>query len=180
MMSGRLRSDFAQTLLSRFSFMHLVVFRFEHDAKQTSNLHFIVNDERRSFHAVASDRKLHWLADRKADGKTRAAFFAILRDDLPAVYFDQLARDGEAESEPARRSSRTTVEFFEHFVLFARRETGAMIGDGKNKRRIVTHHVRFDGPIGFSMSRRVGEQRRERLFDETSVHRNSRKVLARC
>ena len=74
---------------------------------------------------------------------------------LAEARFDQLARDRKTKPEATGTSAGTAIEFLENLVLFARRETGAVIGDRKNKHGIVARHARFDRLITYSMGRRV-------------------------
>ena len=75
-----------------------------------------------------------------------------------AVRFDQLTRDRKSQAETARARARTTIEFFEYFVLFARGKTGALIGNGNNKHRIIARRADIDRAM-HCRAHRIRQQR---------------------
>ena len=84
--------------------------------------------------------------------------FAILGDDLTAVRFNQLTRNGEAKAKPTGRGARAAIKFFEDFVFFARRKTWPVIGHGKDERRIIAGRAHFNWLIARSVGGCVREQ----------------------
>src|SRR5262245_43441770 len=62
--------------------------------------------------------QMHLPTKRKANAQSGVAVMTILRDDLAAMRFNQLAGNGKSQSETAGTSARTAIELLEHFLFF--------------------------------------------------------------
>src|SRR6266508_566455 len=89
-------------------------------------------------HAVAS------LANGKPNGKSSAAAFAILRNELAAVRLHELPGNGKPKAEAAGTRSRAAIKLFENLILFTRRKTRTVIGHRNDKHGAITRSVHFD------------------------------------
>src|SRR5690242_1805927 len=96
-------------------------------------------------------RQPHLLAEREANGKPRAAVLSILRDDFATVRFNQLAGNGESQSEATRTCTRPTVKFLEHLLFFAGSQARTMIGNRNDEHGIIARRAHFDRFIAFPM-----------------------------
>src|SRR5689334_10869725 len=97
----------------------------------------------------------HLLAEGKANGEPCAAVLSILRDDLAAMRFNELAGNGKSQAETTGTSARTAIKLLEHFLFFAGTQARTMIGNRNYEHGIIARRAHFDRFIAFPMRNRI-------------------------
>src|SRR5436190_17596452 len=100
-------------------------------------------------------RQSHRFANGNANGKSRAAAFAIPRNDLAAVRLYELPGDGKPKTDTAGTCSRTAIKLFEDLVLFTGGKTTPAIGHRNGKHGPVARSDHFDRFVASPMRGRV-------------------------